>query len=331
MSPKDRIYPTTQEVLENIAVTQPAGTLLFAGQAHELLQAITSDARNARIVSSIKLLAFAGVGMDQATNEVVEEIGRQTKIVIMNGHGLAEVMGTGLITVQPPYHGLSSLSDSLLLQPLPDDEQEQEGRLVKLWISMDRSPILWYQFVRGYAPNLKPQRYPGPGAMHDRPAHDTGDLFIERKMADGRTLYFHHARDDDMIRLSNLYRPHVQDLEGDISARLLKISSGRLRPDDLDTVQVLGDKKAKLAVVVQLREGAKVDENRALECIKQTLDELDEKLPKAVRFDGDMKRVYLVSSRLPGQPVLLMTHKGNLRRRVNTTAFSTWLDSVVKP
>lgn len=351
--PRNRLYPSTREALDLLALTQSKSVVFFPAQARELKGLVEKDAeRYLPILRSLASIQFIGACIDSTSAEAIASL-KLDDVVVLNLHGLGEIGTTSLATANPPFDGLYSTSGAALFEPLEDDGEDMDlqspngdsrERLVKLWISMDKHPLLWYQLSQGRAPSLKIGRFPVPGPMLDRPALDTGDIFKARPMPNGMTAYFHHARDDDVIRLSNLYRPNVLELEAKLmnalTTRDAAQSSAFLPYTDVDAVQIMGDGKPQLSVVIQLRSGIDCKGKEVVNAAKCAIGEVDSSLPESVRI-SILQRIAIVAPpetsstafdddnvAADGMPLLLKTHKGNLRRRTNTQRWQRWLDTL---
>ena len=69
----------------------------------------------------------------------------------------------------------------------------------------------------------------------------------------------------------------------------------------MDTVQIFGEKKPKLAAVVQLRDGKVADEN-VRRSVSAALTDLDRELPDYVRFNAYQSASRSAGSYSPGPP-----------------------------
>lgn len=192
--------------------------------------------------------------------------------------------------------------------------------------------MAWYNAVRKNAP-LRILRYPVPGKFLDRPALDTGDVFERRdclKVEGQRDLrYFYHSRADDQLQLSTLYRPDVGALEAKMAVDLTR--PGRLLVGDFNAVQLFGDKKPRLAMVVQLRKQECTQEelDRIHAAVTSAVQELDDLLPDTAKFkDIKMVRIVMINDAGTGEPLLEKTHKDTLRRVLNVVKAQSWLDSL---
>lgn len=330
--PADRLYPTTQFALDCAAACNATSLLLYPAQAIELCEVVRNNPHYEKIVRSLSTIQWCGAGMDTLSSESLESL--KVPTIFINIHGLSELGFSGMTTMSAPFNGLQNTGSYALWEPVEDhnsnEGNESSSRLVKLWIAVDKHPIAWHMIALNYSP-INMQRYPGPGPMKNRPAIDTGDLFEERMLRSGEIRYFHHSRDDDLIRLSNLYRPDASDLESRLSSFLTK--KGRLPMGVIDAIQILGDKKAKLAVVVQIHGSQlrNISRDKAGEAICLAFTQFDKTIPNHVAFNGlDRVKVIIKDDQVQddSQCLLEKTHKGNLKRRLNTIRFSPWLDSL---
>ncbi|UZJ57626.1 hypothetical protein CBS101457_006946 [Exobasidium rhododendri] len=328
--PENRLYATTKLTLDAASSCKAASILLYPAQAPELCDMVRESKHYEDIVTSIPTIQWCGAAMDKTLSENLAALNVPT--IFVNLHGMSEIGFTGMMTYSAPYNGLQNLSSYALWEPVFQEERTMT-RLVKLWIAIDRHPVVWYMAAHKHSP-LEVKRFPGPGLMQNRPAIDTGDIFEERIAgADGGSRYFHHSRDDDLIRLSNLYRPDVAELEAIFTASL--IGKGRLPACFVDAVQILGDKKPHLALVLQLRncDMPSFPTDIFEESFVLALQDLNEQLPASVRFRG-LDRVKIVSQSIQSgknmnsEALLLKTHKGTLKRRMNVIKLTPWLDSL---
>lgn len=309
---------------------------MYPAQVSDLYEMVLQSKHYADIVSSIPTIQWCGAGLDEYSSAKLASLDLDN-VCFLNIHGMSEVGFTGMISSSYPYDGLRSMTPYALWESLDDDddsyhEQRPLSRLVKLWISLDKHPVAWYMIAKGLSP-ITAERFPGQGPDHNRPAVDTGDIFEERiDIESGECYYFHHSRDDDLIRLSNLFRPNVGKLEAIFEHSLTSV--GRLPLKAIDAIQILGDKKPKMALVLQLRESKlrEVSRDCVEDAIAQALVELDDHLPKKVQFAG-MERIKIVFTKDEDPSIhvpnlLLKTHKGNLRRRINVNRLAEWHDSL---
>jgi hypothetical protein len=292
----------------------------------EIIDLVDKDKKYKDILDNIPTIQWAGAGLDHLVAEQLSKLTGPTKF--MNLHGLSELGFSGLTATSHPLNGLQDAGGYALWEPMEEQFTDTNNRLVKLWISLDKHPIAWYYIQNKLSP-IKAQRFPGPGPKKDRPAVDTGDIFEERQTLSGEYLYYHHSRDDDVIRLSNLYRPDVGELESRFSksCNLSSISN----EVTLDAVQIMGDKKTQMAMIVQFK--TTEAESTSMQIVRQAgldaVNDLNETLPMKVRFSGlNRVKIIVIKQGEHDDLILLKTHKATLRRRINVINFGPWLDSL---
>lgn len=337
LQPRNGFAPTAVEVLDALVQTNAGEVATYVEQGRQMILLARDHPNKGWMEALLGLDQFAisGSGVDVHLSSLVE----QNSIRALNIFGVSEVGGM-LVGPGPPTAPLHVLfanpsQHHHLFLPVHDH--------VQLWSLVSAWPRL--QHVLEYRPRLKPgqqlprviqaEPYPGPGPHHGQPSVNWKDLFrvteSSKKNTEGSKTprgYVHLGREGDVLRHSNASGTNAIEVE----SCLLQNLRQRLGFNKVSQVQVFGANLPGVAAAIVLHDdaqtkvkddGVQIHKAAVQEAIEATASELSLP-PYSVPQSLDFVKVMQDTE----DPALLTTHKGNLRRSINTRRFEPWLASL---
>ncbi|CAE6435889.1 unnamed protein product [Rhizoctonia solani] len=288
----------------------------------------------ADFLRSLNSITITSGTVDRSMSALFEKY----QIPITNLYSTSE-FGGGLSAKVPPYTHLRPGPRGPPLV-LPISEPDSDGsRQVQLWHTVATSPHLAHFHARGGA-LLKFEPFPGEGPHKGELAVNTDDIFQEVPDGESAVAYIFLGRGDDIIMVGYAYI-NASQLETEFTSMVdARWRDGSKRRWMLDAVQLFGNTKPYMVLVVQLcpsaQEGGNV-EQEILEELHDAVERVNEELALGPLSVDPKRRMLVITSE--GEAYgpnaesvrglrLEVTHKHSLRRWRNVRTFQTWLDEL---